>query len=232
MITGTTTALATWQINIDVSTADPNADTGIASNKLYIGMDPAATDGYDNKFDTIALLGSPKQAPIHAYLFHSEYPVEQQKLWRDFRGDSLPQEWELEIESGAISNPINIIWEINAPNHYNFILIDKDTGQEIDITQSTEHSYTNNATLSKKFLLKIAEETPSTSPTPTTDVKGSGGGSKGGGCGYVKSVWEKGDNQKRSGHIAYSSIIFLVPLLLPFQQYVRRLVTAKQVQRS
>src|SRR3972149_4195595 len=86
---GTATVSASWQLPLDTPTPDPNSDTGTATNRLTIGTDPTATDAYDNKFDTIALL----KGPMQAYIPHPEYASEQQKLWRDIRTDSLPKEW-------------------------------------------------------------------------------------------------------------------------------------------
>src|SRR3990172_5465356 len=200
-------SIATWQVNIEVSTPDPNSDTGIASNKLSIGTDPSATGGYDSRFDTLALLGT---GLIQAYLPHTEYPQNQQKLWRDFRKDSLPQEWEIEVESSKVNSPIKIDWEINAPDNLNFNLLDIDNGQEIDMAVTTDYSYSNSSTMSKKFLLKVTEN---------AGISSSGSSGGGGGCGYIRNTERKDDPMNEHGQIALNMIILIAPLLLTFQYH-------------
>ena len=58
------TGSAAWQITLDVSTTDPNADSGLATNRLTVGTDQTATDAYDNKFDTIALLNRSEERRV------------------------------------------------------------------------------------------------------------------------------------------------------------------------
>src|SRR3990172_3122041 len=131
---GAVTESSAWQLTLDISTPDPNSDTGTATNKLTLGTDPTATDAYDNKFDTIALL----RGPIHAYIAHHEYATEHQRLWRDIRTDTLPKEWTIEVNSLGEGNTINIKWGINAPDNIDFTLTDKDNNQEIVIRSSSE----------------------------------------------------------------------------------------------
>lgn len=213
IVTGAAPSMAAWQLTLEVSTPDPNSDTGIASNKLSIGTDQDATDSYDNRLDTIALLGSPAQASVQAYIYHPEYPSSQQRLWRDFRSDSLPKEWVIEVQSN-VGSSVNINWEINAPDDLKFTLTDQDTNQEISMTSSSEYSFSNTLTMPKKFLLKVAENTNSSTS--------GGGSSRGGGCGYIKNAGQKSNSMKDYGQIALNMIILITPLLLSLQHYVRR----------
>lgn len=226
ILTGITNSLAAWQVNIEVSTPNSNSDTGIASSKLAIGTDPYATDGYDNKLDTRALAGGPIEAPIQAYILHPEYPSGQQKLWRDFRKDSLPLEWELEVQSGSMNSSVSIKWDIEAPDNLHLSLIDQGKNREVDMVSSSNYSYTNTTTTPKKFLLKVSEGTEGISPT--TGNGDGGGGVKGGGCGFIKNVGKERDAMNDGGQITLNMIMLLIPLLLPVQHYVRRLVMLKQ----
>lgn len=212
ILTGAATGMAAWQLNLDISTPDPNSDTGIASNKLSIGTDPAATAGYDNQLDTVALL----RGPVQAYFPHSEDPEGEQKLWRDFRPDSIPQEWKIEIQS-EINKVININWEANTPDNLNFTLVDQDSNQEIAMTSSTEYSYSNSTTMLKRFLIKVAENIDT---IPSTGNQS--GTSKGGGCGYMRNAGQKGDSMQDHGQIAINLIILLTPLLLALKYHVRK----------
>lgn len=202
----TSSSFATWQINVEISTPDTDSDTGIASNKLYLGTDPAAADGYDNNLDTIALL----DGPIQAYFPHPEYPTNQQKLWRDFRKDSLPKEWEIEVTTIEMNSPVKINWEINVPEKLNLTLIEKESNKEIDMTSYSDYTYNNNSILPKKFLLKV-----------TGEVSGETS-RKGGGCGYIKNTRQRGNPMNEYGQIAINFIILIAPLLITLQHYARK----------
>ena len=154
IVTGAVTGMASWQLTLEVSTHDPNSDTVIATNRLTTGTDPTATDSYDNKLDIIALL----DGPVLAYFPHIEYPIGQQKLWRDFRAESFPKEWEIEIQSST-NNTVSLSWNIDAPANLNFTLIDTGSNQETPMISSNTYSYSNPTGIPKKFLLKAAENT-------------------------------------------------------------------------
>lgn len=228
---------ADWQIDMDVYTIDEQSDTGNASNNLSLGSSSLTTEQYDNKFDTIALTSE----PVNAYFYHPEYKSNVQKLWRDFRGVVVPQEWEFEVQSTEINKTINLKWQIEDSDKVHFILIDSDSGSEIDMTSANEYSYTNESTSPKKFLLKVAKDDSQTtvdnssianndSNNDITDIVTSGSGtsnsgstgSTGGGCGYIKNINGNNNHRNNGGNIAVNMIILIVPLLLPFQQHVRR----------
>ena len=211
-LTITATSLASWQLTLDITTPDPNSDSGTATNKLTVGTDPTATDAYDNKFDTVALL----KGPIQEYIAHPEYAVEQQKLWRDFRPDTFPKEWTIEVHSPGKASAVNIKWAINVPNNLYFIFIDKDTNQEIVMTDSSEYSYNSTPNSQKNFVLRVSEKTGG-------DTVGGGGGSsggsssgaetKGGGCGYIKNAGKEGGYPGGSGSAALNMVILFTPLI-------------------
>lgn len=204
----TATSLAAWQLTLDITTPDPNSDTGTATNKLTIGTDPTATDAYDNKFDTVALL----KGPIQAYLAHPEYASEQQKLWRDFRPDTLPKEWTIEVYSPGEASTINIKWRINVPDNLYFTLVDQDSKQEIIMTASSEYSYNSTSNSQKNFLLRVSEKTGG-------DTVGGGGGDiggatkGGGGCGTIKNVGRDGGYPGGPGSAALNMVILFTPLI-------------------
>ena len=207
------TGLAAWQLSLDVSTPDPNSDTGTATNKLTIGADPTATDAYDNKFDTGALL----KGPVQAYLAHPEYVPGQQKLWRDFRHDTFPKEWTVEVYSPGEASAINIKWGIDAPNNLYFTLVDQDSKQETIMTTSSEYSYNSAPNSQKNFLLRVSEKTGG-------DTVGGGGGYSGGnsstgepkgggGCGTIKNVGRNGAYPGEPGSAALNMVILFTPLI-------------------
>ncbi|MBI5192589.1 MAG: hypothetical protein HZA08_03980 [Nitrospirae bacterium] len=219
---------ADWQIDLDVYTHDEQSDSGNATNNLSLGSSTLSTELYDNKFDTIALTSE----PVNAYFYHPEYKSNVQKLWRDYRGAVLPQEWEFEVQANNINKTINLKWQIQDNDNLHFILVDKDNGNEIDMASSSEYSYLPESTLPKKFLLKVAKnENPTSvdnSNITNNNINNSGTsdsgvtGSKGGGCGYIKDINGNNNNRNNSGTNAINMMILLVPMLLPLKQYVRR----------
>lgn len=212
ILTGTVTGLAAWQLNFEVSTPDPNSDTGTATNKLTMGTDQTATDAYDNKLDTVALL----KGPIQAYIAHPEYVTEQQKLWRDFRPDALPKEWTIAVNSLSDGNTINIKWGINAPDNLYFTLVDKDSNQEIIMTASSEYFYNSTSNSQRNFLLRVSEKTGGdTAGGGSGDSGGnsSAGTTKGGGCGYIKDAGKDGGYPGGPGSASLNMVILFTPLI-------------------
>lgn len=203
------TGSATWQLTLDVSTPDPDSDSGIATNRLTVGTDQTATDAYDNKFDTVAFL----EGPVQAYIAHPEYANEHQKLWRDLRSNALPKEWTFEVNSPGDGNTINIKWGLNAPDNLNFTLIDQDNNKEIGIRASSEYSYNNIPNSQKKFLLRVSENT-----TVTTGGNSEVNATKGGGCGQIKDA---GGNNRLPGGPG-SAVLNMTILFTPLIWLTRR----------
>ncbi len=198
------TGSAAWQLNLDVSTPDPNSDTGTATNNLTIGTDQTATDTYDNTFDTVALL----KGPIEAYIIHPEYASEHQKLWRDLRSDTLPKEWTFEVSSPGEGNIIKIKWGINAPDNLSFTLVDQDSNKEIIMKTIPEYSYNSTSNSQKKFLLRVSENT----------VVNTGGNSevnatRGGGCGHIRDTGGNNRLPGGPGSAVLNMTILFAPLI-------------------
>lgn len=154
-----------WQVKIIVSTPDPNADSGLATNNLYFGVDPKATNDYDNLLDTIALL----IGPVQAYFSHPEYQSNLQKLWRDFRAEALPQVWEMLVTTLNPNTLVDFTWSGSIPRDVNLTLIDTESNQIISMNTSTQYSYLQLSAAQKKFLIQaiysISDTTPPASPT-------------------------------------------------------------------
>ena len=204
ILSGAVTGSAAWQLTLNVSTPDPNSDTGAATNKLTIGADQTATDAYDNKFDTVALL----RGPVQAYIAHPEYAAEKQKLWRDLRSDALPKEWTIEVNSPGEGSTINIKWGINAPDNLNFTLIDQDNNQEIGIRASSEYSYNSTSNSQKKFLLRVSDNS-----AVTTGGNSEGNATSGGGCGHIKNIGRNNRFPGGPGSAVLNMTILFTPLI-------------------
>ena len=198
------TGSAAWQITLDVSTTDPNADSGLATNRLTVGTDQTATEAYDNKFETVALV----RGPLPAYIAHPEYATEQQKLWRDLRSNTLPKEWSIEVNSPGEGNTVMIKWGINAPDNLSFTLIDQDNNQEIGIRESSEYSYNSISNSKKIFLLRVSENT-----TVTTGGNSEVNATKGGGCGHIKNIDGNNSLPGGNGSAVLNMAILFAPLI-------------------
>ncbi|MCC6543244.1 MAG: hypothetical protein IT392_01925 [Nitrospirae bacterium] len=198
------TGSAAWQLTFDVSTPDPDSDSGLATNRLTVGADQTATDAYDNKFDTVAFLGG----PVQAYIPHPEYAIEKQKLWRDIRSNALPKEWIIEVNSPGDGNTIKIKWGITAPDNLNVTLIDQDNNKEIGIRTSSEYSYNNTPNSQKKFLLRVSENT-----SVTTGGNSEVNATKGGGCGHIKGTGGNNSLPGGPGSAVLNMTILFAPLI-------------------
>lgn len=179
ILSGAVTGSAAWQLTIDVSTPDPNSNTGADTIRLTIGTDQTATDSYGNKFDTVALL----RRPVETYMVHPEYATEQQRLWRNIRSDELSKEGTIEGNSPREGNTIYIKWGLNALDNMDFTLINQDNNQEISLSASSEYSYISTSNSQKTFLLRISKNT-SVTPGGNDAVNTT----KGGGCGYIQDI--------------------------------------------
>lgn len=194
-------AKASWQIEIVVSTPDPKADSGEATNRLVIGVDPSATDSFDNTMDTVALL----DGPVMAYVDHPGYPSAFKKLWRDMRTTGLPAQWEIHIGTSNPDVPVKVTWQLKGTDRVDFTLVDKDTGQVLSSTGSNTYSYTASSD-PKILLLKVNSSTASSSPS-----SGGSSGGKGGGCGYIKSP---GGDDHMGGEVLGFMVVLFSPLIL------------------
>ncbi|MFQ5456680.1 MAG: hypothetical protein ACE5EA_10885 [Nitrospirota bacterium] len=147
-----------WQIDLQISLPHPNADGGVAQNRLIAGADPSATDGFDNIWDTVALPSN----TLQVYFYHPEYNSSQNYLWRDIRTLNLPQKWEINITSNQDNTPITLAWNLHQVSNNNncqgrmFKLIDSN-GNEVDMSNSTSYTYINVSNTKTVFYLQAAD---------------------------------------------------------------------------
>ena len=139
-----------WQMTIDVSVPDSNADGGVFVNRLEAGSMSTATDGYDNDADVLALLGGPVQAAF-THEGETTYPASLQLLWRDMRGTTLPQQWTIQVNSFQSTAPVTVGWGSppsigsDACHTGNIRFQDQTSGQTINLGGSP-YSYASSGT--------------------------------------------------------------------------------------
>lgn len=165
-----------WQVKLKVQ-------SGNAYNNLILGTDSTATDGYDNIWDTYALLGG----NLQAYFPHPEWNMAHTKFQRDIRAHAPGQtiEWQMTVEYTQTGSTFTISWDLsNLPSNYPIILIDDSTNQQIDMRGSDSYAFTYTGI--RTFRIDVTE--------PAIDTDGDGILDDGDGSGTV------GDNPCTGGN--------------------------------
>jgi hypothetical protein len=122
-----------WQAEIIIQSGD-------ASNRLVLGADSTATDGYDVIWDTYALMGG----NIQAYFPHPEWGIAHQEFQRDIRAHSSgsDKEWSMTVSSTLISANFTITWNLaSIPQDYSIVLIDDSNGQQTDMRSVSSYNF-------------------------------------------------------------------------------------------
>jgi hypothetical protein len=145
-------ASAEWQVTLRV-------EAGKGYNRLVLGADETATDGYDNVWEVYALL----DGEIQAYFPHPEWNMAHEVFWRDIKAHApgSTKEWLFEIKSSLNNinnNKFTIKWDISKiPDNYTISLIDDSTGQKIDMRSTTSYTffYTGSMTSPMTFMVAV-----------------------------------------------------------------------------
>ena len=127
-----------WQSDIEVTVPIYNKDgkrTGTARNRLTIGQNKDATDGYDGLWDTDAFLSG----AIMAY-----FPTSKTNLWRDNKALGPEKIWNMNVVSTETGQKITITFKrIQFPQNAALYLTDLSTGQTINLTAVGKFDYIN-----------------------------------------------------------------------------------------
>jgi hypothetical protein len=126
-------ASAEWQVTVRV-------EAGTGYNRLILGADPTATDGYDPVWEVYALLGG----KIEAYFPHPEWNMVHQEFWRDIRAKAPGKttEWLLDVDSSLNNSEFTIKWDLSKfPDKYTIFLIDDTTAQQMDMRLSDSYNF-------------------------------------------------------------------------------------------
>ena len=134
-------AIAQWEGGIKIYYGDD-------SQTLAFGADPTATDGFENRWETMALLGG----YIQAYFYHPEWGLDTPYYWRDIRDTLLPKEWTFYVASSYTNRQITLSWNIsNVPATVNLSLVDEFTGTAVDMRSQPSYVYTLTSTATRAF---------------------------------------------------------------------------------
>ncbi len=122
-----------WQVALNVGTEN-------ASNRLVLGADDTATEGFDNVWESMALLGG----MVKSYFPHPEWKVRHDAFQRDIRklASGTTKEWRFIVDSSLTNERININWDLTQiPDDYDIQLIDDTTGSQTDMRLSPSYDF-------------------------------------------------------------------------------------------
>lgn len=145
-------AASAWQVTLRV-------EAGTGYNRLVLGADETATDGYDNVWEVYALL----DGEIQAYFPHPEWNMAHNVFWRDIKAHApgSTKEWLFEIKSSLNNYDFIIKWDISKiPESCMISLIDDSTGQKIDMRSTTSYSFSYNGSMKDAMTFIVAVTVP------------------------------------------------------------------------
>lgn len=208
-----------WKMPIEV--AADGEDGGKVYNRLVVGVEAGATDGFDNLWDAPALDSHPDpDSPVmlRAYLLSRTAPtppgpIPIDRLWKDIRGPAKGDTaWEITVASVPAGKSVVINWD--APQGLlkkgeRLVLrdnnaTDPDGGpMQTDIMQASNYTFISRSEEPRSLYLTLSKE--------PAESRRSGGGS-GFGCGMVRA--DAGSGPQDGGTAATGMAIILSPLLL------------------
>ena len=210
-----------WKLPLEVSTVGEGGKK--VYSKLVIGEESGASDGFDNIWDTQALVSNTDpDSPLvlKAYLKNeSEGQEELRQLWKDIRGTAPgghATNWDIIVESVPAGKSVVISWVVpqGVPGKGERLLLTDNNNKgadekpaQIDVTQASEYSYDS-----------VEGETRTISLTLSKTKKSRSKSSSGLGCGTIKSQ----DNDHDGGNWptdASAVLLLLSPLL--FLRFIR-----------
>jgi hypothetical protein len=191
-------ASAEWEVALRV-------EAGTGYNRLILGADATATDGYDNDWEVYAMLGG----KIEAYFPHFDWPMVHQVFWRDIRAKApgTTTEWSFVVDSPEDENTgkpflynydFTIRWDLSrVPENYAIFLTDDTTAQQMDMRLNTSYSFLFTGYRTFKVAVYVPPEV--TPPNPPYGLKGKL--SQGG----VILSWKRNRERDLAGYNVYRS---------------------------
>ncbi len=204
-----------WQLPVEIAVSSDTGDKTYI--KVVVGLEKGATDGFDNLWDTPALVSHPdpdRDILLNAYVHGKERKGETGRLWKDIRGVEKQgnTEWVIKIDPLPEGKVVSLQWTVpvgmfNAGER--LVLkdnnnLDKD-GKPAETNVLNEPGYEFNSDGGGEKTLSMVYSKDSSGSS-------SGGGS-GFGCGTVKD--RGGDNGGR-GTIDIIALILFSSFILRF----------------
>ena len=157
------------EINLTVAVPSQAAEGGMAQNRLRLGVETGATDGFDTPWDAVAAFPSDV---LTAVIQHPSYPSGRHSLWWDVRGETFPQVWDIEVTSDQADASISLSW--TPPStvaaecaKVTWTLKDALTGQTYDLASSpSTYAFTNQVGTPRRFTVTASSMPTATPPPP------------------------------------------------------------------
>ncbi len=202
-----------WKLPLEVSTVAD--DGGKVYNRLVIGTEQGATEGFDNLWDTPALVSHPDpDNPVILRAFiNGAGDGEMQRLWKDIReqireGSTM---WDITVDSVPEGKEIVVSWDILPgllKNGERLVLRDNgnvgNDGQpmQVDVTRESDYVFVSGGEDARSLSLVLSKE---------PEKRSRSGGGSGFGCGTIK--FQKDDDQPFNGSAAAGIIVLLSPFV-------------------
>lgn len=139
-----------WYVAFDLSIPDASTPRGALQSRLVLGVDPAATDAFNNEWDTVALWSSPLKATFHHPENANSGNPDAEWLWQDIRANNQPTHtWNIEVSSDRLGTNTTIFWSLNTTNmqcqRLTLTLNDQTHGSSIPLSGSGSYTFPNGA---------------------------------------------------------------------------------------
>lgn len=210
-----------WKLPLEVSTVSDDGKK--VYNKLVVGIESGATDGFDNLWDTPALVSNPDSSSpvlLRAYLKNDmEAREDLHQLWKDIRG-TVPNgsrtTWDITVDSVPAGKSVVINWVIPAgviSKGDRLVLKDNNNvgpdnnPVQVDLTQTSEYSFVSGEGEVRALSLTLTKPKSSHSKS-----------SSGFGCGTVKN---HNDDSGNGNVPAEASAVLLLLLPILFSRVIR-----------
>lgn len=132
------------EVALTVSTPSSAAEGGMAQTRLRMGVVAGATAGFDTQWDVPAPPApSNGTVALSASIVPSALFPDQPLLW-DFRGETFPQTWTLDVTSDQTA-PVTLGWQVsgsaNACGSTTWTLEDMYGGTRVDLNAASSQGY-------------------------------------------------------------------------------------------
>ena len=147
------------ELALTVAVPSQDAEGGVAQNRVRLGVEAGATDGFDPRWDIPAVFPSPV---LTAVIRRPGTSPSDPSLWWDFRSGTFPQEWEVTVTSDQPGAPVALAWTVPPTvagqcSQVSWTMRDMLTDQPVDLTMSTAtYGYTNQVGTARRFLVTAA----------------------------------------------------------------------------
>jgi hypothetical protein len=147
------------ELLLTVAVPSQDAEGGVAKNRLRLGVEARATDGFDPRWDVGVAFPSPV---LTAEIRRPGTPSGEPSLWWDVRSETFPQEWEVGVTSDQPDVPVTLTWTdpptvAGQCGQVSWTMRDMLTNQPIDVTASAAtYTYANQVGTVRRFLVTAA----------------------------------------------------------------------------